>query len=345
MRIPDAASVRGRVFLTLQACLLLLSVAAVAQTRPPVILVPGYRQGCTVPATSRDSFGDLEQKLVAQGVITDFLRTCPVQPVRNYQVPPIEDLGRALRSKIESLAEAGYPEVDLIAYSMGNLIVRACLAGKENEDGVFKPPLNARVRKAVFIAGPHFGVDLPAETRALIHGPLTALDVQRRAMVSGGRFLWDLATWNQGTDDLRGVDAIAIVGDGEDIGNEPGDGSVTISSASISFAVAGERTRIIEALHNVRGSTPGVAMIDSDTHPSWRIINSFLAGTDEWKAIGRTPGEHTTVSRTGGVFLALKDGQDEYLDIGQASLSGIDLYPGALTFFKDYADPGEYVPR
>ena len=32
-------------------------------------------------------------------------------------------------------------------------------------------------------------------------------------MVLGGKVLWDLATWNQRHDDLRGVDAIAVIGD------------------------------------------------------------------------------------------------------------------------------------
>ena len=67
---------------------------------------------------------------------------------------PIETLGRELGLMIDSL---GVPQVDLVMYSMGSQIGRSYLAGKQIDPGVFKPPIDPKVRKAVFIGGPHFG--------------------------------------------------------------------------------------------------------------------------------------------------------------------------------------------
>jgi hypothetical protein len=65
-------------------------------------------------------------------------------------------------------------------------------------------------------------------------------DNQTAELETGSQFLFDLNTWNQGTDDLRGVDALAILGIGG-TGTEFGiqgfhDGVVTAISASIAFA-------------------------------------------------------------------------------------------------------------
>ena len=80
-------------------------------------------------------------------------------------------------------------------------IARAYLAGKSQSSGVFAPPANPMVRKLVMIGTPHFG-----SFQAIFPG------VQLSELARGSQFVWDLATWNQGQDDLRGVDALAIIG-------------------------------------------------------------------------------------------------------------------------------------
>jgi hypothetical protein len=83
---------------------------------------------------------------------------------------------------------------------MGGLISRAYLAGLQPNQ-TLAPLSNARVRKLIQIATPNFGS---------FQAPRTG--VQTSEMVPGSTFLWDLGTWNQRLDDLRGVDVLAVIG-------------------------------------------------------------------------------------------------------------------------------------
>src|SRR5690606_5335629 len=94
--------------------------------------------------------------------------------------------------------------------SMGGLIVRSYLSGKRPDEARFVPPAAPRIRKFITIGTPHFGA-------------LTCLDTaQSSQMCRGSKFLADLATWNQGWDDLRGVDYVSIVGNLMASGNAAG---------------------------------------------------------------------------------------------------------------------------
>jgi triacylglycerol esterase/lipase EstA (alpha/beta hydrolase family) len=94
--------------------------------------------------------------------------------------------------------------VDIISLSMGGLVVRSYLAGKQTTPEAFSPPSDPKLRKWISIATPNFG--------AFFGGPLFqfAPDEQVREMLPDSQFVFDLATWNQGHDDLRGVDAVAV---------------------------------------------------------------------------------------------------------------------------------------
>ena len=50
--------------------------------------------------------------------------------------------------------------MDVVAHSMGGLVLRCYLSGKQNAAGVFQPPAATHVRKAVFLATPHFGTGI-----------------------------------------------------------------------------------------------------------------------------------------------------------------------------------------
>src|SRR5882757_10469723 len=125
---------------------------------------------------------------------------------------------------------------------MGGLILRSYLAGKADATpAAYTPPANTGIRKAVFLATPHFGKALAGQL---------GTDVQTQEISLGSQFLFDLNTWNEGLDDLRGVDALAVAGTGG-TGAESGttsfgggldDGVATINSASLGFVRAG-RTR------------------------------------------------------------------------------------------------------
>ena len=172
---------------------------------------------------------------------------------------------------------AAVARVDVVAVSMGGLIVRAYLSGIQS-DG-FAPPVDTKIRKAIFIGTPHFGTDLL--------NALSGLYTQTAEMRTGSAFLARLATWNQDRDDLRGVDALAIAGSGGQ--NQYDDGVVPLSSASMSFALADERTRVIPYCHTDPSNFMGIFscqsgakvldQVDNAGHLGYQIVEFFLTGT------------------------------------------------------------------
>jgi hypothetical protein len=100
--------------------------------------------------------------------------------------------------------------VDSVAHSMGGLIVRSYRSGKGSAAGVFTPPAVIHLRKIVFVATPHFGAGITAGY------------------------------------DLRGVDAIAMIGNGAGNATTDGldDGVIALTSTSLGFYLPG-RTRVL----------------------------------------------------------------------------------------------------
>jgi pimeloyl-ACP methyl ester carboxylesterase len=178
------------------------SLALHAGSPPPVILVDGWYPNCaTAPRSSTSTFGQLEAKLNAMGITTQYFRPCSVPVQSSYARATIEELGQALGTLIEqTIRQTKAPQVDVIAFSMGSPTVRAYLSGKQNARGVFQPPEDHKVRKVVFLGGYFFGVG---------NGHAPTPDPQDDALCIGTPLQWDLNTWNQGGDDLRGIDAIA----------------------------------------------------------------------------------------------------------------------------------------
>src|ERR1035438_9614133 len=126
---------------------------------------------------------------------------------------------------------------------MGGLIIRSYLSGKQPASGAFSPPLTPKIRKSVFIATPHFGsFQADAPLAGIVFGQGNQINQMKR----GSQFLWDLATWNQFGDDLRGTDALAVIGNSGPSGQS--DGVVGLTSASLDFA-SPARNRVIDGCH------------------------------------------------------------------------------------------------
>ncbi|MBI5084653.1 MAG: hypothetical protein HZB13_08655 [Acidobacteria bacterium] len=286
-----------------------------ASAGPPVILLNGLqfpdnlldllRFGtCPVSQSSprsRSTFGELENLLVAQGKQVLFFDNCV-----ECRGGGIEECGQALGRFI-----AGYPtdtgvpveQVDLAGHSMGGLIARSYLAGKFPGGG-FEPPDPHRVRKLVLLGTPNFG-----SYRAL---DVPFVSAQLPQMLPGSNFLWELATWNQGKDDLRGVDALSLAGNACGFSNldNAADGLVTLMSASIGFAREPERTRVLPYRHTDTvlaqcGPRTPLARVDGPEHLTARALLSFLQDTDEWKTIGTSATEDFVLLRYGAGLAAL----------------------------------------
>jgi uncharacterized protein (TIGR03437 family) len=319
--------------------LLVFAVAASAQppTRPPVILVNGYQISCDAGAPSSATFGQMETLLRGEGYTVHFFNNCSVRS-GGLNRPTIEELGQAFGTFVDSL---NVPQVDVVAHSMGALIARCYLTGKQNTPGRFSPPQQPKLRKLVMLGGSNYGFT----------GPLLslAIDVQALAQVPGSRFLLELATWNQGSEDMREVESVAVAGTAAGAS----DGLVAITAAALPVANVPERTRVLPYCHTdgltlIGGCRPGaplLANVNSADHMSYRIVSSFLGGTDEWRRIGETAASDATLSKSNGLLLSYRDAEDNFVgDVSKVTYAGGELNRARDNYFyyKEALAPGAY---
>ncbi len=326
--------------------------------RPTVVLLNGYQATCgSGPSDSSATFGSMQSLLAADGWTVAFFDNCSVRPgTTGNDRPTIEELAQAFGAFLNNL---GVSEIDVVAHSMGGLIVRAWLAGKQ-PDGTFSPPLVVPIRKAVFIATPHAGL-------LAIAGIFGANDTdsQTQEMFAGSDFLWSLATWNQRMDDLRGIDALSIAGNNGGSYNSPHshDGVVVVTSASLAASLGANRVRVLPYCHedNLPSplcSGPGIAHITDRNHPTYRIVTSFLSETADWQTIGADASEDKVLSQYGGVLVDARDSLGNPLpNPGSATLTAeatanSAAQPGAVlpwnsqgVSFADYLRAGQYQLR
>ena len=299
----------------------------------PVILLNGWQFTCdntdSTIAASTGTFGQLASQLQGAGESVGFFNNC------SYPDISIESLAGQLGALLDSLTYSdGTPilQFDVVAHSMGGLIARAYLAGLQG-NGSLAPLVNPRVRKLILIATPNFGSFYAGNYSAV-----ASLGTQSGEMIPGSAFLWNLGTWNQRGDDLRGVDALAIIGNGgpwtsswlfpTTIRPNASDGVVSLTSASIGFAVADpSRTRILPYCHTDQiqldcplPNQPSIANT-TEAPDTGAIVLSFLAGTSEWMSIGGTPTTDLYLSHDGGVYFGVETAADQYLsDLNQSSV-------------------------
>ncbi len=289
----------------------------------PVVFLDGYQLGCTGGSSFSSNFASADAVVQASNLVSVYFDNCTVPGSTSANNPTIETLGAAFGQFLGTLQYVNgtpVPLVDVVAHSMGGLIVRAYLSGMQNavanKPVVFTPPVNPGIRKAIFIATPHFGTAV-----TIILGN----DQQTKEMSVGSQFLYTLNTWNQGTDDLRGVDALAIAGNGGTgaeslLTGSPGpgfdDGAVQLTSASIGFARP-RRTRVVPDCHTqdalvvsngvCSASATAINHISDASNVVGQIITSFLTGTTAWSTLG-TAIESTSLGAVmGGVLVAAQD--------------------------------------
>ena len=321
--------ISGLVLTAVSVCAQLIPVgtAVPRTTKPPVVFLNGYESDCG-GASFQSTFGIADQVLQANGQASLFFNYCALPGQ-----PSIEVMGAAFGAFLSGLRyEDGQPVdlVDVVAHSMGGLIVRSYLSGKGSAAGVFNPPAVTHIRKIVFLATPHFGTG--------VNIGLPFSNAQLDQLTSGSRFLFDLATWNQGTDDLRGVDAIAVIGSGgtgKATTDGFDDGVIALTSASLGFYLPG-RTRVVPFCHKDGGgvisltgycsfNALGIAVFRSTTQDPARIIISFLNGTSDWQNIGVGAEQNQLLSANGGLYVTVRSVDDNSLrtdSISAASASG-----------------------
>jgi uncharacterized protein (TIGR03437 family) len=341
-----------------------------SSTRPPVVLLNGWLTGftasgsCPIATSSADTFGNLAQYLVSDGVPVVYLfDNCAVDPGNTIEALGA-DLGAFLNTiKYDSGAQV--PQIDLVAHSMGGLIARAYLAGIQPNQ-TFLPPAPALVRDLVLIATPNFGSFVAGNYVYSI-----ATGTQSAELVPGSAFLWNLATWNQLGDDLRGVNAVAVVGNAGSYlpslssgiySDNASDGLVSLTSASLGFAYGtlSSATRVVPYCHidpsaftNIGLGTfacnaPGIANVTDTNQYTGQIVRSFLAGTTTWSSIGNPPASDPWLQSYGGMFFAMMNTTGSYVrDMSAVSWGTVPLANGGDTDTIFYTDldsgTGDYV--
>jgi uncharacterized protein (TIGR03437 family) len=302
-------------------------------TRPPVVLLNGWETGftgtCAVSSSASDTFGNLAQYLLSDGVpVVYFFDNCVVDPNQTIEVLG-NDLGTFLNTVQYDTGEQ-VPQIDLVAFSMGGLIARAYLAGLQPSDTA-TPPATTLVRDLILIATPNFGSFVAGNYATTLSASPGTQDAE---LIPGSSFLWNLATWNQRGDDLRGVNALAIIGNaGAYLPslsattqlNNASDGLVSLTSAALGFALPDSTpTQVVPYCHvdpsaftnTIFGTfacnAAGIANVTSDTQETSVIVRSFLAGTSDWQSTGVTAAKDPYLSTDGGIFFAMQDQNGGY---------------------------------
>jgi uncharacterized protein (TIGR03437 family) len=327
-------------------------------TRNPVVLLNGWETGftnsCPVSSSSSDTFGNLAQYLVSDGVPVVYLfDNCLEDPNSSIEQLGV-DLGTFLQT-IQYDNGTQVPQIDLVAFSMGGLIARAYLAGLQTSEALI-PPTPALVGKLVLIATPNFGSFVAGNYATEIPAGSQSYELE-----PGSAFLWNAANWNQRSDDLRGVSAIAVIGNagnylpnissGTELTNAS-DGIVSLTSASLGFiAQQTSTTRVVPYCHVDPSAftnanfgaylcnAAGIANVTSTTHYTGEIVRSFLAGTSDWQSIGTTPATDPYLSKYSGMYFALASQSGPLAsDVTQATWGTLQLTQGGDTGVIYYQD-------
>jgi uncharacterized protein (TIGR03437 family) len=325
-------------------------------TRPPVVLLNGWEEGftgtCPVATSSSDDFGNLASYLVSDGVPVVYLFDNCLEDAGQM----VETLGNDLATFLNSITYDNgeqVPQIDLVGFSLGGLIARAYLAGLQPDESLL-PPTTTLVRDLVLIATPNFGSFVAGNYAVELTG------TQSAELVPASGFLWNLATWNQRSDDLRGVNAIAIIGNAglytpslsatTSLTNAS-DGLVSLTSASLGFVDQAVDTRVVPFCHvdpstftntlfgSFECNAPGIANVNSTSQDTGVIVRSFLAGNTNWQSVGTTPATDPYLSIDGAMYFALVNSTDGYVaDISSVTFGTVPLVNGGDTNTIYYAD-------
>ena len=336
-----------------------LTTVPSGSTRNPVVLLNGWENGiagsCPISSSSSQTFGNLAQYLVSDGVPVVYLfDNCLIDANQS-----VEQLGNDLGTFLNSIQYDNgtqVPQIDLVAYSLGGLIARSYLAGLQPDESL-SPPANTLVGKMVLIATPNFGSFVAGNYAALLQG-----GTQDAELIPGSSLLWNLANWNQRTDDLRGVSTIAIAGNAgtytpnlssTTVLNNASDGLVTLTSASMGFVNQQTAvTRVVPYCHvdpsaytdtslgAFACNAPGIANVTSTSHQTGQIVRSFLGGTSDWMSIGGSGSSDPYLSSDGGFLFGLVNQSGGYVsDLSQVSWGTVPLTVGGDTstfFYQDF---------
>ncbi len=318
--------------------------------RAPVVLLNGWETGftgtCPISSSSSDTFGNLAQYLISDGVpVVYYFDNCAVDPNETVEV-----LGNDLATFLNTIKYDNgdqVTQIDLVGFSLGGLIARSYLAGLQPSETA-TPPSATLVHDLILIATPNFGSFVAGNYATTLSAQPGTQDAE---MVPGSALLWNLATWNQRGDDLRGVNALAIAGNaGPYLGslsatsqlNNASDGLVSLTSASLGFARPDTTpTQVVPYCHvdpsaftnTIFGTFDcnaiGIANVTSTSHETGIIVRSFLSGTTVWQSTGVVSTKDPWLSTKGGIIFGMQSQTGSFVsDLTSVSWGTVALTPG-----------------
>ena len=334
-------------------------------TRPPVVLLNGWETGitnsCPVSSGAAATFGNLPAYLLADGVpAVYFFDNCAQDPNQ-----PIETLGNDFGKFLNTITYDNgqqVPQIDVVAFSMGGLIVRAYLAGLQ-ANGALTPPANPLVHNLVLIATPNFGSFLAANFTTNSSGnaerrdgsgqliPVESGDMEPARRRSPRRQC-DRRHRQRGLVHFRSDGRLA----------RQCERRCCISGQRRRSDLSRSRpriTRIVPYCHVDPGSFTnptfgplncsgtGIANVTDESQLTGQIVRSFLAGTTAWQSIGSTPATDPYLSIDGGTFFAMVNEMGNYVtDMTQVEWGTLSLQAGGdagTIFFNDFvAGTGDF---
>jgi pimeloyl-ACP methyl ester carboxylesterase len=291
----------------------------------PVILVTGHDAVCPSEESGEIPFYELTFGTLHNVLATNNRTVLHFNVCAPGARPQIEEIAARLARMVDQLRfEDGTPvqQVDMVAHSMGGLVARAWLSGKQANGAPFAEPVS-RVRKLIFAGTPHMGTPVAFAFDG---------DPQLQQMSPGSRFLFDLASWNRSAIEFAGVEMIAVAGTaGISDPDEFNDSVVSLTSAAPWF-LRRESVRVLPACHTFggigalllcRSGSKGLVRVDGPDHPFAQIVVSFLEGSQTWATIGESAASNKNLDRYTGVLVEARRA-DNSLD---ALKSGTLIYP------------------
>ena len=252
----------------------------------PVVLVHGW---CGEP----NVFGEMGELLTEAGLTVGE----PFDYSALTRVPAFADTGVAIEQLaaifagyvLKVLKDHGANQVDVVAHSMGGLVVRAWMAGRS------AAAYQGQIRRLVTTGTPHYGTDLARLFHLLTFpfGGLVCSGTQGKQMRFGSSFLMELHKgWIEfqqtSLHRIAPENTLFIAGTQDDqpfpLGQECNDsqgcddGIVDISSAVLPDSPSGG-VRYVPYKHSARvrpPDSPIMHRVENEQHKSYQLIREFL---------------------------------------------------------------------
>ncbi|MCL2104291.1 MAG: hypothetical protein FWH21_04450 [Kiritimatiellaeota bacterium] len=204
----------------------------------------------------------------------------------------IQKLAQEVAVQIKDFSALHEKPVDVVAHSMGGLVLRSALA----QPGVLD---SSHVRRFISIATPHYG-----------QGWKSVFSTQQQEMSYGSELLWDLATaWHFGGKNLPSANVLCIAGLEPDSDDWYWDGLVHHWSAALADTAVRYVARSHSKIPGYFDGPPICGCPGGHNDPVYVLVKNFLM-TGTSTPTGADPQDHfwSDPIASGAIFLQVVDG-------------------------------------